>query len=207
MNNINYIFPGAIRLLLPLMVFLVFGCSNNALEAAEGLDNAVKNDITMENWISHPEIIKVRDIYNEVKKGMSENKISLFKKTYDIKAEMCESNISKVSETIGYNLSHVVRYYKEEIFIYPPTVGEIEYYLDENGVTRFIFKKYDQSHNTRVYFDHNGNPIFSVDSVNDKFVKDRVKLKKYNSLSASTIKEIYEMNKECPVLEETKLNN
>jgi len=186
-----------------LISIIVSACDQTSQEINASKYNSDAELITIENWISYPEIKQIRLIYNEIIIERKNNNIKEKKKIFDVKSEKCRSqHTTYISKTIGYDVKRLVRYFKETEYISPNSVGATEYFLDKNGITRFMFLTLgDKSHNVRVYFNKKGIGIFSVEQIDGKYVKDRLAVTDYTPLSAKKLEELFSIKSSCPVIE------
>lgn len=112
------------------------------------------------NWRTHPEILKIRKICNEV--IALKNTIMESKRCDDEEALMDEG-LLKLSATIHMDSKGMVRRYIVEgggDFVF-----ESEYFYDKNGVLRFIYDQFrspgDINIEDRLYFNEKGDEIYT----------------------------------------------
>lgn len=113
---------------------------------------AFSQAITEKNWINHPEIRAIREIYNTV------NSLKLTKQTKN-----CEDEFSAVTATIYRDAHGSVRKYHVSGGTGDMAVNT-EHYYSANGINRFTFitlKTANGTHaETRLYFDENNYLIY-----------------------------------------------
>ncbi|MDH3975802.1 MAG: hypothetical protein OEV42_16130 [Deltaproteobacteria bacterium] len=136
------------KIILKALIILVFFAGMP--EAAE---------INKENWINHPEIIKVRNLYNEIESAIKS-------KSYKAESQNCElyGGSFVILGTIYRDKNSKVRKYVLEGGS-GDSAGEAWYYYDEHGVPRFSFLQRRAANGTelekRIYFDEKGRHIYT----------------------------------------------
>lgn len=116
-------------------------------------------EITDDNWMIHPEIIKIREMYKDIEELIIEE--SLTKKS---NSATCYDGNLILEAKIFNDINGVTRKY----FIEGGTgdsAGDSSYYYDETGILRFSFvsaRAVNGTHNeTRAYFSSKGRRIYT----------------------------------------------
>jgi hypothetical protein len=145
---------------LVLIAFAAIGCAGSSssedVAAAQGEVSAQK-PITLGNWLTHPKIVAVRDIVNEIdaSKYASESKTGLC-----ADSGHGESERTKVTDDKGVIRELVLAFGSED----SATIES--HYYDAKGKLRFIFTTHNDVHGNseelRTYFDETGARIWDV---------------------------------------------
>ena len=146
---------------LALIALAAVGCAGSAdsedIRATQGEVKAEKA-ITLGNWMTHPKIVAVRNIVDDVdssKKYVSESKTGLC-----ANSGHGETERTKVIDEVGAIHELVLAFGSED-----STTIESHYY-DAKGKLRFIFITHDDVHGNsdelRTYFDETGARIWDV---------------------------------------------
>ena len=128
-----------------------------------GASYVFASDITDKNWMNHPEIKKVRSLYNEI-----ESAIDKYKRQ-SVSKECAGGNLI-IDAEIFMDSSGGVRKYVLSGGT-GDSAGQAYYYYDSAGINRFTFqtlRAVNGTHmETRYYFDENGQHLYT----NVKFIK------------------------------------
>ena len=151
----------ALTLALVLAAFTAVGCaatSDDHAEVASGEVNAAA-PITLQNWLTHPKIVAVRDVVNEIDSA-PENKFESESQTLCEDSGHGEMERTKLTDASGVIRELVLSYGSEDS-------AQIEsHYYDARGKLRFVFTTRNDVHGNstelRTYFDESGNRIWEV---------------------------------------------
>lgn len=124
----------------------------------------LSSDITIDNWRNHTDILKIRNIYNDIEQGI---KTGAYKNEYrklDLRSQICGANL--ISQSIYFDESGVIRKYTFLQQSFDNQILEVSRYYDNNKQLRFVFNKL---HDVRIYLDERGAVIWSVKKTNSGF--------------------------------------
>jgi hypothetical protein len=151
---------------LALVAFSAVACasktsSDETAEVATGEVNTTAA-ITIENWLTHPKIVAVRDVVNEID-AASENDLKTESKAAK---ELCEESghgemeRTKLTDPSGVIRELVLGYGSED------SAQTESHYYDKAGKLRFVFTTKNDVHGNssemRTYFDESGARIWDI---------------------------------------------
>jgi hypothetical protein len=131
--------------------------------------NAMASEITLTNWISHPEIKEIRKIYQDIKKRLETNELATMKIRYDYESEKCTLAYPMKWEEIAYDKQKITRMYQFSQIISHGDTLNVERYYDEKGQLRFVLILWEFSGTERIYLNAKGDIIFSVKKEGEDF--------------------------------------
>lgn len=138
------------KIFLFVLLCLINGANIAASKEAE---------ITESNWIDHPEIKEIREIYSAIEADIKSINIIEHKKIYEY-----EEPYKPVLKAIYVNKNNVARKYVEEASSDDSALSLSYYY--ENKILRFVFIKggaVNGSHmEHRIYFNSKGKRIWEI---------------------------------------------
>ena len=115
--------------------------------------------INAKNWQSHPEVLKIRSLYNEINAA---EKAGEFKK--DSRKCVLYGGSFEIDGTLYKDSKGKVRKYVVDAGS-GDSVGRAEYYYDTNGIPRFTYRTRGAYNGTkkedRIYFDEKGKDLYT----------------------------------------------
>ncbi len=123
--------------------------------------------VKLEDWKNHPDVREVRTIYDEIKRGSSENKYKAKTRNYDVESPSCPTYPIK-SETLVVDEANRPRMLKVDQIISHREVLTVERYYDKAGRLRFVFVDHT-SGPTRIYLNTEGKVFWAVEQDGEKF--------------------------------------
>ena len=117
-------------------------------------------EINESNWLNHPKIVEVREIYNEVEAEIRYKNVIEQKKIFEY-----SEPYAPTLKVIYFNKFNIVRKYTEEAGS-DDSALEFNYYYDHKQILRFVFIKGGTVNGSilehRIYFDSNGKKIWEI---------------------------------------------
>jgi hypothetical protein len=114
--------------------------------------------IESKNWMSHPEIKRIRSLYNEIEESVKKGRLSKKPVPMD-----CPSEESFIEATFYEDPSGIVRKYQLSGGSYD-SEADASYYYDKAGKLRFVFQSLRAVNGTdmetRTYFYEKGNILY-----------------------------------------------
>lgn len=115
--------------------------------------------ITKNNWLDHPEVMKIRSLYSEINEAERSGKLTKKAK----KCNLAEGSF-EIEGSLFKDKNGVVRKYAL-IAGSGDSVGHAEYYYDEKGISRFTYRTRGAANGTkavdRIYFNESGKPLYT----------------------------------------------
>ncbi|MEW6527093.1 MAG: hypothetical protein AB1444_10540 [Spirochaetota bacterium] len=117
-------------------------------------------EINHKNWMHHPDIKKIRLIYEEVESKIKNKNLKILKKSFDY-----IQPYKPTQKIIYYDNNNTVRKYIEEAGSEDSSLT-FNYYYDHNKILRFVFITGGAVNGTklehRIYFDDNAKKIWEI---------------------------------------------
>lgn len=137
-----------------LLIIIMVSLLSNLIFA---FDNT---EINESNWLNHPKIVEVREIYNEVEGEIRSKNVIEQKKIYEY-----SEPYAPTLKVIYFDKYNIVRKYTEEAGS-DDSALEFYYYYDHQQLLRFVFIKGGAVNGSilehRIYFDSNGKKIWEI---------------------------------------------
>ena len=138
--------------LLPVIVLLVLAPA----AFAQG-----PSKITAKNWMRHPEIKKIRDVYKEVRKKIDAGKLTRSVRLF----HYCQPGAGGIKRTLYTRGGKLVRQYTTNGNFEGGVSEDVEFYFDAKGRLRFVFAVYTDNQaegqvQYRIYYNARGRLIW-----------------------------------------------
>ena len=132
-------------------------------------------EITQQNWLTHPEIKQIRDIYKAIEQQVTNKSLHKIFKHID-----CELQATGFDMTF-YNDQKNTRKYS--IIVQSEDSKESSsYYYDQQKTLRFIFSVYNEvgsnRQETRRYYNASGQHLYTNHSKGSSFIPQIIKIPK-----------------------------
>lgn len=164
--------------------------------------------VTLDNWLNHKEVVKVRKIYNQINRDIKDNELQLSNKKFDYKSNLpgCVRSYQIKSRGIATDDLGRIRRFVENQRISHGESMRTELYYDLKGVLRFVFVNYEYPRQERVYLDTKGEILISLITEGKKTTDLGVKAGDYQvKLDKQVLaRDRYHEKTSCPLQKEIK---
>lgn len=164
------------------------------------------SEITLSNWINHPEIRAVREIYKEIKRGLEEGSLKARRVSYDYMSDKCSMTYPFKWQEITFDENRLTRLFRFSQIISHGETMNMERYYDRNGQLRFVLILFEVSGTERIYLNSKGDVIFSVKEMDKKYMQTDYPYEKGDfPVNPSRSDDLYDSfikleNPPCPIL-------
>jgi hypothetical protein len=184
--------------------FILISCTDRG-EVTSSPPNAVASEITLSNWISHPEIKEIRKIYQDIKENIKIGKYKTKKIRYDYESEKCTSTYPAKWEEIAYDKQKITKLYIFSQIISHGDTLTIERYYDDQEQLRFVLILWEYSGTERIYLNAKGDIIFAVaqkgqEHTVTQYEKDEFPVKPSKSDGLFNEFTVKSENPDCPII-------
>jgi hypothetical protein len=125
--------------------------------------------IDLENWKSHPEIKKVRSIYNEIQKSIKNKTLKTQRVDFDFTSEKCVRTYPIKWREIALDAHGKVWLFTESQIISHRETMTTQRFYDRKGQLRFVFVTYEYPRQDRIYLGEDGRILFGVEKDGDRY--------------------------------------
>jgi antitoxin component YwqK of YwqJK toxin-antitoxin module len=119
------------------------------------------DSINEKNWMTHPQIVKIRGIVQEIDASIDKNRFDVKTKQYDLNESPDDDHL----RTVYFDSKQIIRKYIRETGSDDSSVTLTHYY-DSGKVLRFLYIKAGAVNGTsveyRIYFDESGKKIWEI---------------------------------------------
>jgi len=151
----------------------LLACDSGGKEGEGKNPTQAQEKITLQNWMHHPEIRKIRKIVEETKAGVKDGRITVKRRVFDRHSKQCTDPYPEISNELGLDKQGNVRFLIMTKMLTMEVRGTREYYYDEAGQLRFIllvFGEYEGPDKDRVYFNEKGDVLIAVKETDGNFL-------------------------------------